>query len=311
MIVVSDPAFEPEARAFLDRVGTQDGPLTYQQLLAARALEPDPELAGKSEPIHVRADVLLPLRERSLRVRVYRPDLTEPRPILLWLHGGGFVAGTLDDVDVTCTRIASKAGVVLVSLDYRLAPEHPYPAALDDTVDALGWLAEHGALFGGDGRVAAGGQSAGANLVAAASLRTRDLGGPAPVRQLLCYPTLDFEVRSQSDDSDGTLLSHSRMDWYHEMYLAGQPVMPYAAPLTSPDASGLPPALILSAGHDPLRHDARRYAERLRDSGVDVRHFEYDATPHAFLNFPGAFTAAARAVDDIAEDLIAFFRLPR
>ena len=311
MIVVSDPSFEPETRAFLERVGTQDGPLTYDELLTARALEPDPELAGNPEPIHCRAEVLLPLTDRSLRVRIYRPELTQPRPILLWLHGGGFVAGTLDDVDVTCSRIASKAGVVVVSLDYRLAPEHPYPAALDDTVDALGWLAAHGELFGGDGRVAAGGQSAGPNLVAAASLKARDDGGPAPARQVLCYPTLDFDMRSQSHTEDDGLLSHSRMDWYHKMYLAGQRVTPYAAPLTSPDLSRLPPALILSAGHDPLRHDARHYAERLRGAGVDVRHFEYDATPHAFLNFPGAFTAANRATDDIADDLITHFRLPR
>ena len=118
-------------------------------------------------------------------------------------------------------------------------------------------------------------------------------------------------MRSQSHNEDDGLLSHSRMDWYHETYLAGQPVTPLAAPLTSPDLSRLPPALILSAGHDPLRFDARRYAERLRDSGVDVRHFEYDATPHAFLNFPGAFTAANRATDDIADDLITQFRLSR
>lgn len=311
MIVVSDPSFEPETYAFLQRVGTQNGPLTYDELLTARVLEPDPELAGKPEPIHSRAEVLLPLTDRSLRVRVYGPELVEPRPLLLWLHGGGFVAGTLDDVDVTCTRIASKAGVVVASLDYRLAPEHPYPAALDDTVETLGWLAEHGGLFGGDGRVAAGGQSAGANLVAAASLKRRDDGVPAPVRQVLCYPTLDFDTRESHSEHDTGLLSHSRMQWYHQQYLAGQPVTPYAAPLTSPDLSGLPPALIVSAGHDPLRDDARRYTERLRESGVDVRHVEYHATPHAFLNFPGAFTAAARAANEIAEDLITFFRLPR
>lgn len=139
----------------------------------------------------------------------------------------------------------------------------------------------------------------------------RDDGGPAPVRQVLCYPTLDFDMRESHSEHDTGLLSHSRMQWYHQQYLAGQPVTPYAAPLTSPDLSGLPPALIVSAGHDPLRDDARRYTERLRESGVDVRHVEYHATPHAFLNFPGAFTAAARAANEIAEDLITFFRLPR
>jgi acetyl esterase len=311
VIIVTHPSFEPEARAFLDRVGTQAGPLTHDDLIRGRGLPVDPELAGTPEPVRARADVLLPFHDRTVRVRVYRPDTSSPRPLLLWLHGGGFVSGTLDDVDVTCSRIAFGAGVVVVSLEYRLAPEHPYPAALQDTMETLGWLAEHGELFGGDGRVAAGGQSSGANLVAAAALKARDSGGHAPARQVLCYPALDFEMRSESHRQyDGVLLSRSRLEWNHLQYLAGQPVTPYVAPLTSPDLSGIAPALILSAGRDPLRDDARRYAERLRDSGVDVRHLEYEATPHAFLNFAGAFTAARRAAEDIAEDLVAFFRLP-
>jgi acetyl esterase len=218
------------------------------------------------------------------------------------LHGGGFVGGSLDDVDVTCAGLARRTGMTVVSLDYRLAPEHPFPAALHDTYGAFGWLAEHGGAFGGDGRVVAGGQSSGANLVAAACLMARDRGGPRVTRQVLCYPWLDLGADSSSHrGSDGDV--GSRSQWYRSQYLAGQAVTAYAAPLTAADLTDLPPALILGAGLDPVRDDARRYARRLESSGVASSYLEYAGTPHAFLNFPGALSVAWRAMQDIADDL--------
>jgi acetyl esterase len=298
--VISRPGFRREAERLLELTGADDGPILYEELVESRAAPPDPVLAGTPEPVRVRADVLLPLPGRAVRVRLYRDAPATPCPLLLWLHGGGFVGGSLDDVDVACAGLARRTGLTVLSLDYRLAPEHPFPAALHDTDDALAWLAAHGEAFGGDGRVLAGGQSSGANLVAAACLMARDRGRPVVARQVLCYPWLDL-----GDEPAGGV-PQSSDEWYRSQYLAGQAVTPLVAPLTAPDLSGLPPALILGAGLDPLVDDARRYARRLQDEGVAVTYLEYGDTPHAFLNFPGVLSAAWSAMRDIADDLTAF-----
>jgi acetyl esterase len=299
---ISEARFGEETARFRQPVGTQEGPIDHDELVASRARPPDPELAGWPEPVRVRADLVLPLAGQPVRVRLYRNAPAAAGPLLLWLHGGGFVGGSLDDVDVTCAGLARRTGMTVVSLDYRLAPEHPFPAALHDTYGTFGWLAEHGGAFGGDGRVVAGGQSSGANLVAAACLMARDRGGPRVTRQVLCYPWLDLGADPSSQrGSDGDVPSRSQ--WYRSQYLAGQAVTPFAAPLTAADLTDLPPALILGAGLDPVRDDARRYARRLESSGVASSYLEYADTPHAFLNFPGALSVAWRAMQDIADDL--------
>lgn len=308
-----DPRYLDESAALLARLGSGgEGPIDHAALVAARAEPFDADLTGVAEPVRIRADLYLPSRGGPLRVRLYR-DTIEPHPLLLWLHGGGFVGGATDDIDVACAGLARRAGVGVVSLDYRLAPEHPFPAALEDTYDALSWLDAHGAALGGDGRTAAGGQSAGANLVAAACLMARDVdarGDAAPrvERQVLCYPFLDFRYDSESHRLfEGVFLTRSRSQWYDAQYLAGQPITPYAAPLRAESLAGLPPALILGAGHDPLRDDARKFAARLDEAGVPVAHLEYADTMHAFLNFPGVLSVAWDALDDIAADLRAAF----
>jgi acetyl esterase len=272
----------------------------YTALLAARASRPDPAVTGVSEPVEVRVDVLLPLPGRDVRVRLYRAVAAGvPAPLLLWLHGGAFVGGTLDDIDVACAGLAVRTGATVVSLDYRLAPEHPFPAALDDTYDSLAWLAAHGAVhgsvFGGDGRLLAGGQSAGANLVASACLLARDRGGPRVDHQILVYPWLDF---GRDSESHRLFDATADDDWYVAQYTADQVPTPLMAPLLARDLSGLPPALVLGAGRDAVRDDARRYAARLGDTASYV---EYADAPHAFLNFPGAQPVAWRALDDIAD----------
>jgi acetyl esterase len=240
------------------------------------------------EPVNVRADVLLPLPGRAIRVRAYRHVTPTPAPLLLWLHGGGFVGGAVEDIETACAGLARRSRTTVLSLDYRLAPEHPYPAALDDTYDALHWLRENGELLGGDGRVYAGGQSAGANLVAAACLKARD-GGTSPAdRQVLCYPWLDLSAAETGSD-----LARARDD-----YLAGQPSTPYAEPLTATDLDHLPPALVLGAGADELLPDAREYAKRLGATYV-----EYAGAAHAFLNFPDTQPVAWKAIQDIADFL--------
>jgi len=308
--LVSDPRFEPEGAAFLKLLGPPE-PTDHAALLESRASRPDPAIAGVPEPVAVRADVIVPLPEAPVRVRVYRNEAATPRPLLLWLHGGAFAGGTLDDIDVACAGLALRSGVTVLSLEYRLAPEHPYPAALHDTYDCLAWLREHGAAFGGDGRLLAGGQSSGANLVAAACLLARDRGHTLVDRQVLCYPWLEFESDSESHRLYDDVLFHRDDDaWFKAQYMAGQEVTPYVSPLRAPSLTGLPPALILGAGVDPVRDDARRYAQRMADDGVDATYLEYADTPHAFLNFPGALSAAWHAIGAIADDLTRFLGRP-
>jgi acetyl esterase len=290
--VVSSPAFGLETEALQPRIVSAAEIDNYDSLVAARAERTDPELAGRLDPAVHAADLHLPLRDGPIPARLYRRlPATSPRPILLWLHGGGFVGGSVLDIDYVCSRLAHLAEMTVVSLDYRLAPEHPYPAALHDTYDAMRWLADHGPLIGGSGALVAGGQSAGAALVAGACLLARDEGGPAIARQILCYPYLDFSA----DAKPGT--------WADAQYLAGQPAAPYAAPLRASTVAGLPPALIIGASRDPLRDDARAYAARLDAAGTDVIHVEYADTGHAFLNFCGILSAGQHAVSLIAADL--------
>ena len=240
---VDKPGFAAETQALLARLGSASPITGYPVLLAARAEPPDPAVSGQPDPEVHTANLYLPARHGPVGARWYREgSAARPGPVLLWLHGGGFIGGSVTDIDHVCSRLARLAGVTVVSLQYRLAPEHPYPAALHDTYDTLQWLADHSAVLGGDGRLAAGGQSAGAALVAGACLLTRDHHGPAPACQVLCYPVLDF-----GQDTDSALqfdgVFHSiKPGWKTDQYLAGQPVTQYAAPLRAASLAGLPPA---------------------------------------------------------------------
>src|SRR5262245_18714826 len=304
-LLIEEPHFEAEASAFLERMGQLPGLTDYESVLAARARAANPAVAGGPDPAVVSADLYLPARGGPVLARVYaRRGRSGPRPVLLWLHGGGFVGGSVNDIDHACSRLAHLGDLVVVSLEYRLAPEHPFPAALHDTYDAMCWLAASGHMIGGDGRLAGGGQSAGGALVAGACLMARDEGGPALARQVLCYPALDFGQDTESVRLyDGVFLSIKPGNWPETQYLAGQEVTPYAAPLRAYTLAGLPTALIIGAGRDPLRDDARTYARRLDEDGVPVTHIEYAATTHGFLNFCGIMSAGEHAIELIAEDL--------
>jgi acetyl esterase len=309
--IVAEPRFAAETTALLARLGPGTSISDYRTLLAARAEPADPALAGQPDPaVHI-ADLYLPARHGPVGARWYRhPAAASPGPVLLWLHGGGYIGGAAADIDHVCSRLARHAGLTVVSLDYRLAPEHAYPAALLDTCDVLRWLADHGAAIGGDGRVAAGGQSAGAALVAGACLLARDHHRPSAAYQVLCYPVLDFGQDTESARLfDGVFLS-IKPGWAQDQYLAGQAVTAYAAPLRAASLAGLPPTLVIGAGRDPLRDDARAYATRLDADGVDIMHVEYDATMHAFLNFCGVLSAGDHAIELIAAKLAKTFAGP-
>jgi acetyl esterase len=303
MSIVDLPAFKAETDALLARFAAQPaGPSLdpYQALLLDREELPDPELAGPIDPDPRPKDVTI----GGLQARIYHPATDGPRPVVLWLHGGGFIGGDLRDIEYATSRIAADGNVIVVSLNYRLAPEHPYPSGLHDVRDAFDWINDHQAELNGDGRIAVGGQSAGAALAAGACLLARDVGRPLPDRQILCYPSLDLDQDTESYRLfDGTFLSIAPGRWSSAQYFPDGELPATAVPLRAETLRGLPPALVLAAGRDPLRDDARNYAARLAEDDVPARLVEYADTMHAFLNFPAVLSAARHAIDLIAADL--------
>lgn len=256
--------------------------------------------------------VAVPTRSGPLRARLYHPPgspAKDPRPTLLYLHGGGFVLGTLDGVDEVCRAIAARSGWAVLSLEYRLAPEHPYPAALEDSLDTLAWLRESALDSGIDpDMIAVGGDSAGGNLAAALCLHLRDRQLPLPVSQVLVYPAVDdrFSTPSWTQFADAPLLTTADARWLWEQYIGPghqDCVDQYAAPMKAASLRGLPPALVLTAEVDPLRDDAEAYAERLRHDGVPATSIRHSGVFHGFFTEVGAFAQTDAAIDDVARHL--------
>lgn len=249
--------------------------------------------------------------EGHLPLRVYRPWTTGadgPRPLIVNFHGGGFVFGSLDQADWMCSTVAATVGAIVVSVDYRLAPSHPFPAAVDDAYATLEWAVGE---FGGV-RVGVMGESAGGNLAAVVSLLARDRSGPAVHHQALLYPAVDLS-RTPSGSPDTPILSPAEMHAFRTHYLGdADPTDPRMSPLLAQDHSGLPPALVQVAEHDPLRADGIRYAAALRAAGTPVRFTEYVGMPHGYLNFPGVCRAAPQAMAELcAEQTAALSASPR
>ena len=229
-------------------------------------------------------------------------------PLVAFFHGGGWVFGNLDSHDSMCRSLARAADAIVVAVDYRLAPENPYPAGFEDCWAVASWLAASGGELGGDpSRVAVAGDSSGANLAAAVALRARDDGGPALRAQMLIYPGLDPRMSSPSFEefADDPFLSRSEMEWYWPRYLGGSAdePEPYAAPAFATDLDGLAPALIVVAGRDPLRDEGLAYADRLRAAGVPVELASYDDMPHGFLSCTRALDTARLALEEAGRSL--------
>lgn len=272
---------------------------------AARRIED--ELFSPEEPpeLTLRRDLAFDGPAGEVPVRIYR-DAEPPAPVLVFLHGGGWTLGTLDSAEDICAELARRGDCVVVSVDYRLAPEHPFPAALDDAYAALEWAAETAEAFGGDpDRLQVGGTSAGGNLAAATALRVREFDGPDLTHQLLLYPMISpkLETGSVAEQADGPLLTTGDLAWFWEQYLRS-PVdrhNPFAAPLRADDLAGVAPATVVTAGHDPLRDEGAAYAERLADAGVPVAHRNYPSMVHGFLSLTETVSAADAAMDDLGE----------
>jgi acetyl esterase len=239
-----------------------------------------------------------------LRLRIYRPHGSGPFPLLVFFHGSGFVLCSLDTHDGMCRNLCAGAGCVVVSVDYRLAPEHKFPAPLDDCVFATHWAAEHAAEFSADsGRVVVAGDSAGGNLAAAAALRIRDEGGPALRGQLLIYPVTDYYTAgtpSYRENAEGYGLTRDTMVWFWDHYLAdpADAVNPYASPLRAASVARLPPALVVTAEFDPLRDEGEDYAARLRVAGVPAQTSRWDGMNHGFFFWVGIVDKAGAAMEE-------------
>ncbi|MET7900587.1 alpha/beta hydrolase [Streptomyces sp. NPDC005355] len=307
-------ALDPQLAAlYAQRATAGIRPLYTMSLDEARAadLAAIQAASGSPEPVHEVTDIELPGPAGPLPARVYRPAGDGPLPVLVYFFGGGWTLGTIDTSDAICRSLTNAAGCLTVSVGYRLAPEHPFPAAVDDCFAALRRIAaagRTGPLADADPlRIAVGGDSAGGNLSAVMTLLARDAGGPALTTQLLVYPNTDHraDTPSRRENTDPAFFNDKSVDWYWGNYLAraedGDD--PRASPLRAADHTGLPAALVITAEYDPLRDEGEAYAARLRESGVPVTLTRYPGMIHGFFAMAGTLDAGRRAIEQAATHL--------
>ncbi len=253
-------------------------------------------------------DITIAGAQGPLRARLYAPRDDASLPVVLYLHGGGWVIGSIETHDSLCQLLAKSSGCCVISLDYRLAPEHKFPAAPEDVYAALVDLQARAAELGVDGsRLAVAGDSAGGNLSAAVAIMCRDRGGPALAMQGLIYPVTNysFDTNSYRDNAEGYLLTTETMRWFWDHYLsdAADGANPLASPLKAADVSGVAPAYIITAEYDPLRDEGDAYAAKLAAAGVAVTHRPYDGMVHEFVRFNDFIPQGKQAVVDLGAAL--------
>jgi acetyl esterase len=297
---VSD-SINPQAQQMLDGKAAAGGPplweLTPEEARAVVAV--NNAAIGAGPAVASVRDIVIPGQAGGIPARVYSPAADAPG-VVVYYHGGGWVFGSVDQWDASVRALTVASGCDVVSVDYRLAPEHVFPAAVDDAYDALIWTA--GSLADGRPLVVAG-DSAGGNLATVCALRARDAEGPSLALQVLVYPVTDHDLdRKSYHQYDGNELLNNRGDmaWFWDHY-APDPAAranPYASPLRASDLSGLPPAYIVSAEHDPLRDEVFAYTDRLRAAGVPVEHRHYGEEIHAFFTFVNLLDDADKAVSE-------------
>ena len=299
-----DVPVHPQVQVLLDQLAAAGG-VPLNELSPAEARAAFKILSALDQPEEVARvdDRLVPGDGNDVPVRVYTPAdaVGGSAPLLLWIHGGGWVIGDLDTTDATARALANRSGAVTVSVDYRLAPEHPSPAALEDCLAALTWSVENAELLGVDAtRVAVGGDSAGGNLAACLCQRVRDEFGPEIDFQLLVYPVTDCTATSQSyeDNAEGYFLTRDTMHWFIGHYLADcDPKDARVSPLHADSLAGLPPALVITAEYDPLRDEGEAYARGLEDAGVSARVVRYDGQIHGFVVLAAVLDDGRHALD--------------
>jgi len=301
---------DPQARVFLDQLAAMGAPpmteSTPQDARAAMTMMS--ALGGEPEQRAATEDRAIPGPGGDIPVRIYRPESQGPLPAVVYFHGGGFVIGSIETHDGVCHQLATRVPAVVVNVDYRLAPEHRFPAAVDDAWAAAQWVSSHAAELGVErDRLAVAGDSAGGNLAAVVALRARDAGGPPVAFQLLVYPATDLTRSSPShkENGEGYLLTTDLMAWFMDHYFGpgGDLRHPDASPVFVTTLSGLPPALVITAEFDPLRDEGEDYASRMRQAGVDARVSRYDGMIHGFFGLDAIFDASRKAMDEAVTTL--------
>ena len=301
---------DPQAQTFLDglaQAGTRGAAETSpEEMRAGYALLAALGLPAAEPPST--EDRLIPGPAGDIPVRIYRPQAEGTHPVVVFFHGGGFVIGGIGTHDPLCQQLSSRVPAVVVSVDYRLAPEYPFPAAVEDCWAATQWVAANAAALGADpGRLAVAGDSAGGNLAAVVAIRARDAGSLPVAYQLLIYPTTDAtgSLPSIQENGQGYFLTAETMAWFHGHYLGpdGDRNHPDASPLFIEDLSGLAPAFIVTAEYDPLRDEGEAYGRRLEEAGVPTKVRRYDGMIHAFFQLDAVIPAAASAITDAVDAL--------
>ncbi len=306
---------DPQIAALLQQMAEQEMPAlaTLTPVQAREALNaPLKELGGHPETTASVKNLDIPGPAGRIPIRTYTPQGSGPFPILVYFHGGGWVICDLDTHDSLCHTLANGAECTVVSVDYRLAPEHKFPAAVEDAYVATQWVAENADVINGDNaRIAVGGDSAGGNLAAVVSLMTRDRGGPSLLYQLLIYPATNlsaFDTGSYRRYGVGYLLTSDEAKWYRDQYLEREEdaANPYASPLLAQDLSNLPPVFVMTAEFDVLADEGEAYADRLRQAGISVRSKRYNGMIHAFFGIAGVDRARDARDEAIAALCSAF-----
>jgi acetyl esterase len=301
----------PQARALLELMAAAGVTLDESSDVATvRAAIETFAVAGRAlaEPVAHVDDREIPGPDGGIPVRVYRPSDMPALPVLVLFHGGGWTIGSLETHDNTCRSLANAVGCIVVSVDYRLAPEHEFPAAVEDAFAATSWAAKHAAELGGDPqRLAVGGDSAGGNLAAVVSLLARDAAGPRLVYQLLVYPVTDYEFESPSmrENAKGYFLELDSMRWFFRHYLPDESAGDdwRVSPVRAESLHDLPPAFVLTADLDPLRDQGEAYGRALERAGVPVELRRYDGVFHGFFGMRDLLEPAQQAFDDVTKAL--------
>ena len=307
-------SLDPQVQGLLDAFKAQ-GLKSFEQMTVPEARATAMafvDLEGDVEPVAEVTEHRVPVRGGEIALRLYRPAGAAAQPVVVYFHGGGFVFGNLDLVDKVARSLSKVSGAAVASVDYRKAPEHPFPTAPEDAYAALGWVREHAGQFGLDAaRIAVAGDSAGGNLAAVVSQIARDRQGPKIVHQVLIYPVTDAAgvgYPSRQENAEGYLLTQAAMEWFFGHYLTdpAEAKLPYVSPIRG-DLQGLPAATVITAGYDPLRDEGDAYAAALAKAGSTVDHVRNPSMIHGFFWMRGVIGHTQGVFDRVGRNLRAAF----